>query len=218
MVPKTGTPLIVLGAGGHARVLIDALRLQQREPIGVTDPDASLWDSAVLGVPVLGDDDRIRDFAPGEVALVNALGSTSDTRLRRTVWERWRGRGYHFTGVRHPAAVVAQSAELEADVQVLAGSLIGVNAYIGHNSIVNTGVIVEHDCRVGQHVHLAPGVTLSGNVTVGSGSHLGTGCTVIQDINIGEGCVVGAGAVVVGDLEPFTLAVGVPARAVKTLR
>ena len=218
MVPKTGTPLIVLGAGGHARVLIDALRLRHCEPIGVTDPDASLWGSAVLGVPVLGDDDRIQDFSPDEAMLVNALGSTRSTALRQAVFERWRGRGYHFAGVRHPAAVVAQSAELEADVQVFAGSIVGVNAHVGTNSIVNTGVIVEHDCRVGQHVHLAPGVTLSGNVTVGSGSHLGTGCTVIQDINIGEGCVVGAGAVVVGDLEPFTLAVGVPARAVKTLR
>ena len=214
---KTGTPLIVLGAGGHARVLIDALRLRQREPTGVTDPDASLWDSAVLGVPVLGNDDRLKGFTPDEVALVNALGSTKSTALRQAVWERWRARGYRFVGVVHSAAVVAQSAGLEADVQVLAGSIIGVNAYIGHNSIVNTGAIIEHDCRVGRHVHLAPGVTLSGNVTVGDGSHLGTGCTVIQDINIGEGCVVGAGAVVVGDLEPFTLAVGVPARAVKTL-
>ncbi len=208
----------MLGAGGHARVLIDALRLQQREPIGVTDPDASLWGSTVLGVPVLGDDDRIQGFAPNEVMLVNALGSTRGTALRQAVWERWCGRGYRFVGVVHPAAVVAQSAELEADVQVLAGSVVGAAAHIGHNSIVNTGVIVEHDCRVGQHVHLAPGVTLSGNVTVGDGSHLGTGCTVIQDTNIGEGCVVGAGAVVVRDLEPFTLAVGVPARAVKTLR
>ena len=159
---KTGTPLIVLGAGGHARVLLDALRLQQREPIGVTDPDASLWGSAILGVPVLGDDDRIQGFAPDKVALVNALGSTKSTALRQAVWERWRARGYRFVGVHHPTAVVAQSAGLEADVQVLVGSLIGVNAYIGHNSIVNTGVIVEHDCRVGQHVHLAPGVTLSG--------------------------------------------------------
>ena len=217
MVPKTGTPLIVLGAGGHARVLLDALRLRHCEPLGVTDPDASLWGSAVLGVPVLGDDNRIQDFAPNEVMLVNALGSTMSTALRQAVWERWRGRGYQFTGVRHLTAVVAQSAELEADVQVLAGSLIGVDAYLGHNSIVNTGVIVEHDCRVGQHVHLAPGVTLSGNVTVGDGSHLGTGCTVIQDVDIGQGCVVGAGAVVVRNLEPFTLAVGVPARVIKTL-
>ena len=210
--------MIVLGAGGHARVLLDALRLQHCEPVGITDPDASLWGSTVLGVPVLGNDDRIQGFAPNEVALVNALGSVRGTRLRQTVWEQWRGHGYSFTGVRHLTAVVAASAHLAADVQVLAGSIVGAGAYVGRNSIVNTGAIVEHDCRVGQHVHLAPGVTLSGNVTVGDGSHLGTGCTVIQDVTIGEGCVVGAGAVVIGDLEPFTLAVGVPARAVKTLR
>lgn len=209
--------VVVMGGGGHARVLIDALGLTQLEPVGLTDPDPTLWGGAVMGVPVLGADDAILSFPPGEVALVNALGSTSSTAARQRLFERWKARGYTFAGVTHPAAVVARSAQLGEGVQVLAGSIVSANARVGLNSIVNTGVIVEHECRVGRHVHLAPGVTLSGNVTVGSGSHLGTGSVVIQNIALGEGCVVGAGAVVVAPVEAHTLVVGVPARLVKRL-
>ena len=171
----------------------------------------------MLGVPVLGDDAHILRFAPHEIRLVNALGSTHNTAARQAVFERWQLRGYGFARVTHSSAVVAASARLGGGVQLLARSVVGPEAALGPNSLVNTGAIVEHDCRIGAHVHLAPGVTLSGGVTVGDGCHLGTGCVVIQNVTVGAGCVVGAGAVVTRDLEPYTLAVGVPARAVRKL-
>lgn len=217
MLGVPALPLVVVGGGGHARVLIDALLLGGHTLIGLTDPDPALQGKDVLGVPVLGDDAHILKFAPDEIRLVNALGSTGSTAARRAVFERWGGRGYTFARVTHPSAVVAASAQPGAGVQLLARSVVGPGALLGPNSLVNTGAIVEHDCRVGAHVHLAPGVTISGGVTVGDGCHLGTGCVVIQNVTVGAGCVVGAGAVVTRDVAPHTLAVGVPARPIRKL-
>lgn len=217
-VPKDpALPLLIVGGGGHARVLIDALRLGGHTLIGLTDPDPAAWGESVSGVPVLGEDAHLTRFAPDEVRLVNALGSTQSTAARRAVFERWEANGYTFARVTHSSAVVAASAQVGNGVQLLARSVVGAGASLGPNSLVNTGAIAEHDCRVGAHVHLAPGVTLSGGVTLGDGCHLGTGCVVIQNVTIGAGCVIGAGAVVTRDLEPHTLAVGVPARAVRKL-
>ena len=210
-------PLLIVGGGGHARVLIDALTLGGHTLLGLTDPDPALRGNDVLGVPVLGDDAHILEFAPHKVRLVNALGSTQSTAARRAVFERWEAKGYTFARVTHSSAIVAASARLGEGVQLLARSVVGAGASLGPNSLLNTGAIAEHDCRIGAHVHLAPGVTLSGGVTLGDGCHLGTGCVVIQNVSIGAGCVVGAGAVVTRDLEPYTLAVGVPARAVRKL-
>lgn len=210
---------IILGGGGHASVLIDALqRSGPFEIVGLTDPDAALWGTFLMGVPVIGNDDAILDYSPDEVSLVNALGSIFNTAPRRHLFETWQARGYVFANVIHPTAIVASSARLGVGVQLLAGCIVSANASVGPNSVVNTGAIVEHDCVIAQHVHLAPGVTLSGNVTVGEGCHLGTGSVVVQNIGLGEGCVVGAGAVVTASVEAYTLVVGVPARVVRRLR
>lgn len=211
-------PCILLGGGGHARVLLEALREQPHlTPIGLTDPDETLWGSSVMGLPVLGGDDEILRYPPAEVNLANGLGSTFSTAPRQALFERWRALGYSFTQIIHSSALISPTAQLEPGVQVLAGSIISTNAKAGLNSIVNTGGIVEHDCRIGQHVHLAPGVVLSGGVSIGDGSHLGTGCVVIQNVSIGAGCVIGAGAVVTTSIAPYTLALGIPARAIRSL-
>lgn len=207
---------ILLGGGGHARVLLEALRAHVT-PIGLTDPDEALWGGSVMGVPVLGSDDAILHYPSTEVVLVNGLGSTFSTTPRHTLFERWVKKGYSFAQVVHASATLSPTARLGSGVQLLAGSIVNANAEIGANSIVNTGSIVEHDCQVGRHVHLAPGVVLSGGVKVGDGCHLGTGSVVIHNLQIGAGCVIGAGAVVTASLEPYTLALGVPARAVRSL-
>ncbi len=207
---------IILGGGGHARVLLEALP-DTLVPLGLTDPDEALWGGDVAGVPVLGGDEAILRYSSAEVLLVNGLGSTFSTAPRRALFKRWREKGYTFASIVHPQAILSPSARLAPGVQVLAGSVVNTGADVGTNSIINTGSIVEHDCKVGQHAHIAPGVVLSGGVRVGHGCHLGTGSVVIQNVEIGDGCVIGAGAVVTTSLEPYILALGVPARAVRSL-
>lgn len=208
-------PVIVLGAGGHARVLINALHLQGFPIFGLTTPDFKDRPEMVDEVSVLGDDEVIFGYAPDQIQLVNGLGSIGDPTRRIQLFEQFHGRGYRFATVIHPAAVVAQTVELLEGVQIMAGAVIQPGVRIGKNSIINTRVAVDHDCRIGNHVHLAPGVTLSGQVEVGLGSHLGTGATVIQQIKIGSNCLIGAGAVVIADAPDQAVVVGVPGRVIK---
>lgn len=207
-------PLIVIGAGGHARVLIDALRRTNRHILFATDTDPALEGRDVFGVRVEGPDERVFDHDPNAVELVNGVGSVAAPTNRQRVFERFTERGYPFASVVHPNAVVAESVELAEGVQVMAGAVIQAGARIGPNCLVNTGVSIDHDAVIAAHVHVAPGATLSGGVTVGETTHVGAGAVIIQQVAIGRNAVVGAGAVVVRDVPDGVTVVGVPARPI----
>jgi sugar O-acyltransferase (sialic acid O-acetyltransferase NeuD family) len=209
-------PVIVLGAGGHARVLIDTLQLLDTDIMGITDPDKTLWGQTLMDVDILGSDEKIFDIHPERISLVNALGSTQSTKARQKLFETWQQRGYTFASVVHPKAVVARSVTLAEGVQVLAGAIINPQTTLGANSIVNTGAVLEHDCIIGEHVHLSPGVRIAGNVTIGQGTHVGIGSTVIQGLTIGKNCLIAAGAVVIHRVPDNAVVMGVPGKSVAT--
>ena len=206
--------VVMIGAGGHARVLLDALARSGVAVAGLTDADKAKHGKAVGGVKVLGDDQALAQHPPGSTMLVNAMGSTEAMTQRQAVFERLKGSGYRFLTVTHPSAVIAPDAVLEEGAQVMAGAIVQAGARIGPNSILNTGAQVDHDCEVGAHVHLAPGATLSGDVSVGAGSHIGTAAAVVQGVRIGKGCLVAAGAVVIEDVPDGARVAGVPARRI----
>ena len=206
-------PHILVGAGGHAKVLLDCLRRQGTDVLGFLDADPALRGTAYCGLPVLGSDAELDRYVPGSVLLVNALGSTRPAANRRAIYDGLKASGHMFATVVHPAAAVGAGVVLGEGAQVMAGVVIQPDASIGANAILNTGAIVDHDCVIGAHVHVAPGCVLSGGVRVGDGSHLGTGAVVIQGIKIGAGCLVAAGAVVVRDVPDGAEVMGVPAMA-----
>ena len=206
---------VVLGAGGHGRVLVDLLhRLGEPVPAAVLDPDEDLHGTKVLDVPVRGADELLSEFAPADYVLVNGVGSVRSTRPRRDLYLHHRDRGYRFATLVHPNGDVARDTVLGQGVQVLSGAVVNPGAEVGENAIVNTGAVVEHDCTLGAHVHAATGAVAAGGVRLGEGVHLGAGATVIQGVEVGERTVIGAGAVVIRDLPPGVVAVGVPARIV----
>jgi UDP-perosamine 4-acetyltransferase len=204
-------PVIVLGAGGHAKVLIDALQQLKSPILGITDPHLEVGQK-VMDVPVLGNDDKILSYSPQEVFLVNTLGSIRDTKARRRLYDLWKARGYGFASLIHPKAILAPDVKLAEGVQVLAGAIVNTGTEVGENTILNTGSILEHDCSVGSHVHVGPGSRVAGQVRIGSGSHIGIGSTIIQNLTIGENCLIAAGAVVVTSCEDNRVMMGVPAR------
>jgi UDP-perosamine 4-acetyltransferase len=209
-------PVIVIGAGGHAKVLLDALRATEATVVGITDSDPTKKGAAVLGVRILGTDDTLREFPPSAVMLVNGIGSTGPTTARRVLFEKFKRLGYRFATVIHPAASVSPSAQLGEGVQVMAGGIIQPDCNIGDDSIVNTGASVDHDCRIGAHVHVAPGATLSGAIAVGDNVHIGTASAIMHGVRIGAGSIIGAGAVVIEDVPPNVTVAGVPARELRT--
>jgi len=187
--------LIIIGGGGHTKVLVDILRSRKMIILGITDTNPDL--KKVLGIPVLGKDDVILDHSPDQVHLVNGIGSVSQPFLRQKVYEKFKKAGYTFTQVIHPSAIISKEAMLSEGVQVLAGSIVQTGCLIGENSIINNRASVDHDCQIGKHVHIAPGATLSGNVHVGELTHIGTGATVIQGIRIGKQSIIGAGTTII---------------------
>ena len=205
-------PVMILGAGGHARVLLDCLRLAGVEVRGLVDAEPAKHGLEILGAKVLGDESLLEGCDPSSLALVNAIGSVRSMAVRATVYERFAARGFSFPVVRHPSAVVAGDAEIGPGVHLLAGSVVITGSAIGENTILNTKASVDHDGRIGAHVHLAPGVTLSGGVAVGERTHIGTGASVVQFVSIGAGCLVAAGSVVTRSVADGARVMGVPAR------
>jgi len=204
-------PVIVIGAGGHAKVLIDTLRTSSVVIEGIVDADPQLTGTKVLGIPVLGGDELLSTYIPADCVLVNAIGSVGSTLLRADLFCRFRSLGFRFLTIIHPSATIASDAILDEGAQVMAGAIIQPGSRIGMNSIVNTKVSIDHDCIIDADVHLAPGVTLSGGVRVGNGVHVGTGAIVIQGIEIGRNSVIGAGSVVLRDVPEGVTVYGVPA-------
>ena len=207
--------VIVIGAGGHARVLLDVLARCGVMVAGLTDADASKHGKLLSGFRILGADGVLEKHPPGSTILVNAMGSTESMTTRQAVFERLKAAGYGFLTLAHPSALIAPDVVLGEGVQVMAGAIVQPGARIGANSIVNTGAQVDHDCIIGAHVHLSPGATLSGTVTVGDGSHIGTGATIVQGLRVGRGCLVAAGAVVTRGVADGERVAGVPAQRIR---
>jgi UDP-perosamine 4-acetyltransferase len=205
-------PVIILGGGGHAKVLVNSLLLDGRSIIGVTDRDSEKIGRTTLGVRVLGSDEIVLDYPASQIELVNGLGSTGTTKIRADIFNNFKTQGYHFSKVIHLSAILASGVILQEGVQIMAGTVIQPDCWIGPNTIINTMASVDHDCEIGANVHIAPGATLSGGVQVGENAFIGAGAVVIQGVRIGQGSIIAAGAVVTKDVPPEVMVMGVPAR------
>lgn len=208
-------PIAIIGFGGHGRVVAAALTASGKRVIAVTD----FRPEQVTGVPIgsiaITDEVLLDRFGPDEIELVLGIGSirpTNEHGLSRQVVKSFQNLGYHFIGLRHPTAWVAEDAIVSPTAQIHAGVIVQPGAKVGAFAIINTKASIDHDCQIESFCHIGPGSTLSGNVFVGTGSHLGTGCSVIQGIRIGESCFVAAGATVVRDVANHESVKGVPAR------
>ena len=203
--------LIIWGAGGHGKVILDIARAT-----GLFCEIAFVVDShAALGGR-LGDCDILLSFEGFEALKARDYGyfvvAIGDNRVREGCFQGGIDRGFDPAALIHPAAVVSASAHIGDGTVVMPRAVVNADAVIGRNCILNTGVIVEHDCHIGDHVHLAPGVVLGGGVAVEPYALLGIGTIALPGTKIGAGAVVGAGAVILDSVPPGATSVGVPAK------
>jgi sugar O-acyltransferase (sialic acid O-acetyltransferase NeuD family) len=198
-------PVLVLGAGGHAGVVTDMLRQDNRELVGLVSPQVDIKLAVLQGITHYTNDDDVLSFDSNEICLVNGLGSLPGNALRHRLYDKFSQLGYQFETVIAQSAIISPYAELGEGVQVMPRAVIMAGAKVGANSIINTGAIIEHDCQIGANNHIAPGATLSGGVTTKDNVHIGTGAVVIQAVTINKSTTIGAGAVVTGDIDECTI-------------
>jgi sugar O-acyltransferase (sialic acid O-acetyltransferase NeuD family) len=194
--------LVVVGGGGHAKVVVSTLQQAGYSVLRVLDDDNSRWGSKILGIPITGPISAVKEEDKALIAIGN---NSTRQRIVESLQLEWQT-------VVHPTAYVHPSVKLGVGTVVFAGAVIQPETTIGNHVIVNTGATIDHDCIIGDYVHVAPGCHLAGNVRLGEGTILGIGSAVIPNIRIGSWAIVGAGGIVIEDLPDRIVAVGVPAR------
>lgn len=198
--------VMIIGGGGHAKVVIDCIRAAGDKPIGILDDNLAVG-ASISEVPVLGKIDQWQEHAQN--AFIIAIGNNeARSRIAAQMPVQW------YCAV-HPRAIVSDYATLGKGTVIMPGAVINAGACVGEHCIVNTCAVVEHDCVLGDYVHISPQAALGGTVTVGAKSHIGIGASVRNNVSICDGCVIGAGAVVIKDLSELGTYVGVPAKKIK---
>lgn len=197
--------MIVYGASGHGKVIIEILEEMGISDITVWDdnPAKKLWDYPAS---------QPMDNADKE-DMVIAIGNNI---IRKRIAEKYANT--NFVSAIHPSSQISKRAQVGDGTVIMAGVLVNADTVIGKHCIINTGCSIDHDCAIGDYAHISPNSTLCGEVHVGEGTQIGAGSVVIQCRKIGKYCTIGAGAVIIGDVPDYSIVVGNPGRVIKTLK
>jgi sugar O-acyltransferase (sialic acid O-acetyltransferase NeuD family) len=197
--------MIVYGASGHGKVIIEILE-------HINEPHIEVWDDAEK--PPVWDYIVKRPSAPGVIVTDKMVISIGVNATRKKVAERFKEMVTFGTAI-HSSTNISKRATIGEGTVIMAGVTINADTKVGKHCIVNTSASIDHDCVLGDYSHISPNATLSGDVHIGEGTHIGSGASVIQGIRIGKWCTIGAGAVIIRDIPDYATAVGNPARVIK---
>lgn len=209
--------VVIIGGGGHAKVIMDII-LKNKEIgrgidlLGFYDDDSSKQE--VCGVPVLGSIDEVNKLIKTNKNTKIIVG-IGDNKTRMQIVDKINIRGNNYLTAIHPSAIIGNKVNIKQGTVVVAGAVINIDTRIGEHCIINTCASVGHDILIGDFVHISPGVRLTGGVRIGNNVHIGAGAVVIPEVSIGENSIIGAGAVVTKDIPANCTAVGVPAKPIK---
>lgn len=207
--------LMIFGASGHAKVVIDVVEKQGTAHIDcLADDNSALQGQEFFGYRVIGGRQQLQELhAKTGMACLIAIG---DNRIRAELAAWAEAHGFRFAAPAiHPSAQLSRGTEIGAGSVLMAGCVVNADTLIGRSVIVNSGATIDHDCSIGDNCHIAPGATLCGNVVIGSGTLIGAGAVILPNITIGIDVVVGAGATVIRDIPDGKTVVGTPARTLR---
>jgi UDP-perosamine 4-acetyltransferase len=206
--------VVILGAGGHGKVVLDILRAAEQHRIsGFLDADAALADTTVSGVKVLGHVNLLLKLRQQKIR--GAVVAIGDNRVRQSYARLVFEAGMELLNAIHPTASISRSAKVGKNVVIAAGAVICAEASLADSVIANTSCVIDHECEIGESSHICPGVVLGGRVRIGSGAMVGLGARVLPCLSVGDHAIVGAGATVIRDVPAGATVVGVPARVIK---
>ena len=203
--------VIILGAGGHSKVVIDMLRKDKQYSImGIIDTSK---EKEFMGFPILGDDTHLEKlFQEGVRYAFVAVGSN---KVRKKLSDQLKSIGYILIKVVSENAILSEYSQIGSGSVIMPGAIINACATIGDGCIINTGATVDHDTFIGEYTHIAPGTHISGSSKIGKSCFLGVGTNVVDSISIGDNVMVGAGSTVIRDLKSDCTVVGTPAKVIK---
>ena len=201
--------IIVIGGGGHAKVIISILKKNKEyQIVGFTDVEEK---EPILGVPYLGDDNSIVEYYDkGVFNLAIGIGQIKDTLPREKIVNKLLSKGFFFPPIISRNSIVNENVSVGNGTVIMDGVIINSGTKIGEYSIVNTNASIDHDCFIGNFTHIAPGVTLSGDVRIGNNVLVGTGANIIQCISVTDNALVSAGSSVQEDIKRPGIYRGVP--------
>ena len=212
MMEKGAGKLIIIGAGGHARVVVDAAREAGYLLLGIIDTDYRGQKEYILGCQVIGDFDALSNFDPAETVVAIAIGNNQK---RADYSHRVKGLGFLAPKIIHPTAIISNQASISDGTFVNTGAIINAGAEISGNTIINSGVIIEHEVVIGKNCHICPGVKIGGRTKVGDNTVVGIGSSIIDYISVGYDVSIGAGSVIIHDVKSGSTVVGVPGKPIK---
>ena len=202
--------LLIIGAGGHGKVVADiALQTKRYKKIGFLDDDETLQD--ILGIRVEGKSEKALEH----IEAADIFVAVGNTEIRKNIQSQLMERGAVIPTLIHPNVVIGKNVRIGEGTVIMSGAVINPDSRIGRGCIINTCASVDHDCRIGNYVHVSVGAHLCGTVTIGEGTWVGAGVMVSNNIDICEGCMVGTGAVVVKTISEAGVYTGVPAKRSK---
>jgi acetyltransferase EpsM len=198
-------PLYLLGASGHAKVILESLQASGKKVTGLFDDNPAIKD--LLGLGVIG---LVKDAA----GLTNSsfIISIGNNKIRKRIAERY---DFQYETAVHPNSVISPSSVMNEGIVVMAGVVVNAGTRVGKHVILNTRCSIDHDCVLGDYVHVSPGATLAGNVTIGEGTHVGSNACLIPGITVGKWATIGAGAVIIRDVPDHAVVVGNPGRIIR---
>jgi len=206
--------IVLLGSGGHAKVVLDIVkRMNRYKIIGVVSKDSK---TRFCDLPILGNDNILPDlFNDGIRNVVMGIGGYRDNLLRKEVFLKVKNMGFNFISAIDPSAVISDSAIIGEGVVIFSGVVINSETILGDNVIIATGTTIDHETKIEDHVLVSAGVTIGANVIICEGSLLALGSNVISGITLGKNVILGAGATVVKNINRPGVYIGIPAKEMK---
>lgn len=209
--------LVLIGAGGHCKVVIEIIKsMNAYEIIGITDNSKNVGE-IVSGIPVIGNDSVLKNiYLQGVSNAFICVGALKNMKIRQKIYKQLKDIGFKLPVLIHNKAIVSDSSKIYEGTCVMAGAVINAGAEVRENCIINTSSVIEHDCSISMNTHISPRACLCGGVKIGADCHIGAGSTIIQRVVIGENVTIGAGAAVICDIPFDSVAVGVPAKVIRS--
>ncbi|KNC91469.1 NeuD/PglB/VioB family sugar acetyltransferase [Trabulsiella odontotermitis] len=195
-------PIVVIGGGGHASVIVDILKQQKREIAAIISPDDVSGRKVFKDIDILQHDADISLFKQEDVVLINGIGALPGSAVRMKVNEFFKNRGYTFETLVADTAYVSPYAILSEGVQIFHGAIVQPGAVIQSHSVINTRAVIEHDVKLGEYNFVSPGAVVCGQCRTDANVFIGAGATVIQNIKLGAGSAIMANALVTENILP----------------